>query len=124
MGLNIKYNNGKENKEGRNLRKVRNPLWSFPQKGRQEIRNHTKSQIRQSIQWQGERQKSRYWNLEMQEHRKKDCRRCLLPLNRNGCDCQDHYWPSSQTQRVRWRIMSNISLILRLLKLWTCSTAT
>ena len=51
--FNIKYNNGKENKEGWNLRKVRYSLRSFPQKGRQEIRNHPKSQILQSIQRQG-----------------------------------------------------------------------
>ena len=51
--LNIKYNNGKENKEGWNLRKVRNPLRCLHQKGSQEIRNHPKSQIRQSIQRKG-----------------------------------------------------------------------
>ena len=49
----ILNNNGKENKEGRNLRKVRLQIRCFTQESRQKVRNYPESQICESIQWKG-----------------------------------------------------------------------
>merc|ERR1712083_267830 len=59
------------NKEGWNLRKVRMQIWCFSQESRQKVRNHSESQIRQSIQRKGLRQESGCWHLEVQVHKQK-----------------------------------------------------
>merc|ERR1712151_1164190 len=77
------------NTEGRNLRKVRLQIRRITQKGRQEVRNYPESQVCESIQWKGWRQKSRSRHLEMQVHKQKDCRWRLPAVYIRCRDCQD-----------------------------------
>ena len=65
----ILNNNGKENKEGWNLRKVRMQIWCFSQESRQKVRNHSESQIRQSIQRKGKSRSSQQLSIKPKHQR-------------------------------------------------------